>query len=98
MFKNVARTWNDLRILMMAWVLLPGPSSKVSATVFFGPETDGAVLSAPTETGGHDGDETDVVDAIVALDPIVDPIVRPSIATALARRAASGFVANMVQA
>jgi hypothetical protein len=54
-------------------------------------------LSTPFETGGHDGDETDVVDATVALDPTVETIVRLSIATAPARRTASGFVATMVE-
>src|SRR5664280_2845718 len=98
MLKNVARTRNAFKILMMACVLLPGPSSKVRATVFFDPETDGAVLSTPIETGGHDGDATDVADATVSPNPTAETIVRPSTTIVLARKAASGFVATMVQA
>ena len=62
MLKNVARTWNERRILMIARVLRPGPSSKVRATVFAEPRTNGAEFKTPYVTGGHDDERVDATD------------------------------------
>ena len=67
MLKNVAGTSNDSRMERIAAVLDPGPSSKVTATVFAAPATPGAENRAPAGGTGHlDGAATCGADLTVA--------------------------------